>query len=88
MFSHNFKLLIGIRVGIVVLVLLPKCDPWPFVCFAMDSALYASMDVLDVVKCNMSCVCENTSMSVNPHNCDDMFTWIYGCCWQTLEERS
>ena len=37
----------------------------------MDSALYASMDVVDVVKCNMLCVCENTSISVNPHNCDD-----------------
>ena len=35
----------------------------------MDSALYASMDVVD---CNMPCVCENASMSVNPHNCDDM----------------
>ena len=38
----------------------------------MDNALYASMDVLDVVKCNMPCVCDNASMSVNPHNCDDM----------------
>ena len=38
----------------------------------MDSALYASMDVLDVVDCNMPCVCENASISVNPHNCDDM----------------
>ena len=35
----------------------------------MDSALYTSMDVVD---CNMPCVCEKTSMSVNPHNCDDM----------------
>ena len=41
-------------------------------CFAIDSALYASMDVFDVVKYNMSCVCENASMSLNPHNCDDM----------------
>ena len=40
--------------------------------FSMDNALYASMDVLDVVECNMPCVCENASMSVNPHNCDDM----------------
>ena len=40
-------------------------------CFAMDNALYASMDIVD---CNMPCVYENTSMSVNPHNCDDMFT--------------
>ena len=38
----------------------------------MDSALYASMDVLDIVECNMPCVCKNASMSVNPHDCDDM----------------
>ena len=37
--------------------------------FAVDNALYASMDIVD---CNMPCVCENASMSVNPHNCDDM----------------
>ena len=37
--------------------------------FAMDNALYASMDV---VECNMPCVCKNTSISVNPQNCDDM----------------
>ena len=36
---------------------------------AMDSALCASMDVCE---CNVSCVCENASMSINPHNCDDM----------------
>ena len=39
-------------------------------CFAIDSVLYAS---IDVVECNMSCVCENVFMSVNPHNCDYMF---------------
>ena len=33
----------------------------------MDSALYASINVVD---CNMPCVCENASMSVNPHDCD------------------
>ena len=38
-------------------------------CIAIDSVLYASMDVF---YCNMLCVCENASMSVNPHNCDDM----------------
>ena len=38
-------------------------------CFAIDNALYASMDVVD---CNMPCVCDNASMSVNPHDCDDM----------------
>ena len=36
----------------------------------MDNVLYVSLDVLDVIKCNMPCVCENASMSVNP--CDDM----------------
>ena len=35
----------------------------------MDSVLYASMDVIE---CNMPCICENVSMSVNPQNCDDM----------------
>ena len=38
----------------------------------MDSVLYAFMDILDIVKCKMPCACENVSMSVNPHNCDDM----------------
>ena len=40
--------------------------------FAMDSALYASMHVLDVDECNMPRVCENASMSDNPHDCDAM----------------
>ena len=35
----------------------------------MDSALYASMDV---VNCNIPCVCENAFMSVNPHDCVDI----------------
>ena len=35
----------------------------------MDNALYDSMDIVD---CNMPCVCENAFMSVNLHNCDDM----------------
>ena len=58
--------------GAPIFVSLPKCDPWPLVCVAMDSVLYASMDVLDIVECNMPCVCENASISVNSHNCDDM----------------
>ena len=66
---HIFKFSIGIRAGTLVLVSVPKCDPWLLVWFAMDNALYASMDIVD---CNMPCVCENASMSVNPHNCDDM----------------
>ena len=41
-------------------------------CFAIDNTLYASMDVLDVVECNMPCVCDNAFISVNPHNCDDI----------------
>ena len=35
----------------------------------MDNALYAFVDVGD---CNMSCICENASMSVYPHDCDAM----------------
>ena len=35
----------------------------------MDCVLYASMNIIE---CNMPCVCENASMSVNPQNCDDM----------------
>ena len=45
---------------------------------AMDSALYASMDVLDVVECNMPCVCENVSMSDYPHACNDMLQEFMG----------
>ena len=40
--------------------------------FAMDSALDASMHVLDVDECNMPCVCENVSMSDDPYDCDAM----------------
>ena len=40
--------------------------------FVMDSALYASMHVLDVDECNMPRVCENASMSDNSHDCDAM----------------
>ena len=44
----------------------------PVCLFAMDSTLYASMHVLDVDECSMPRVCENASMSVYPHDCDDM----------------
>ena len=30
------------------------------------------MHVLNVDECNMPCVCENASMSDNPHDCDAM----------------
>ena len=35
----------------------------------MDNVLYASMDIVD---CNIPCVCENASMSVYLYDCDDM----------------
>ena len=38
----------------------------------MDSALYTSIHVLDVDDCSMPCVCKNASISVYPHDCDDM----------------
>ena len=38
----------------------------------MDGALYASMHGLDVDHCSMPHVCENASMSVYPHDCDEM----------------
>ena len=38
----------------------------------IDSALCASLHVLNVIDCNMSCVYENSSLSVYPHACDDM----------------
>ena len=41
-------------------------------CFAIDNTLYASIDVLDVNKCNMLHICENVSMSDDPHDCDAM----------------
>ena len=69
MFLHIFELSIGIRAGTLVLVSLPKCDPWPLLYFVMDSALYASMDIVD---CNIPCICKNASISIYPHDCDDM----------------
>ena len=38
----------------------------------MDSALYASMHGLVDDEFSMPRVCENASMSVYPHDCDDM----------------
>ena len=40
--------------------------------FAMDSALDASMHVLDVDECNMPRICKNVSMSDDPYDCDAM----------------
>ena len=44
----------------------------PLCLFAMDSALYACMHVLDVDECNMPHVCDNVSMSDDYHDCDAM----------------
>ena len=44
----------------------------PLCLFVMDNALYASLYDLVNNECNMPCVCENASMSDNPHDCDAM----------------
>ena len=49
----------------------------------MDNALYASMDI---VNCNMPCVCENASMSVYPHDCDDMLLESMGVVAKLLKK--
>ena len=49
----------------------------------MDNVLYASMDIVD---CNMPCVCENASMSVNPHNCDVMLLESMGVVDKLLKK--
>ena len=49
----------------------------------MDNALYASMDIID---CNMPCICENASMSVNSHNCDDMLLESLGVVDKLLKK--
>ena len=57
-------------------------------CFAIDSVLCSSMDVLDVDDCSMSCVCENASMSVNPHKCDDMLFESMGVVDKLLKKNA
>ena len=44
----------------------------PLCLFVMDCVLYASLYDLVGDECNMPRVCENASISVNPHKCDDM----------------
>ena len=51
----------------------------------MDNVLYASMDVCE---CNMSCVCENASISVNPYNCDDMLLEFMGVVDKLLKKEA
>ena len=58
LFEHS----IGIRVGTLVVVKYLSVILDPLCLFAMDSALYASMHVLDVDECYMPRVCENAFM--------------------------
>ena len=51
----------------------------------MDNVLYASMDIVD---CNMPCVCENASMSINPHNCDGMLLESMGVVDKLLKKNA
>ena len=44
----------------------------PLCLFAMDCVLYAFLYDLVDNKCTMSRVCENASISVDPHDCDAM----------------
>ena len=44
----------------------------PLCLFATDCALYASLYDLVGDECNMSRVCENAFISVDPHDCDAM----------------
>ena len=50
----------------------------PLCLFAMDCALYASLYDLVGDECNMPRVCENASMSIYPHACDDMLHEFMG----------
>ena len=52
----------------------------------MDNTLYVSMDVLDVVECNIPCACENASMNINPYNCDDMLLEFMGVVDKLLKK--
>ena len=51
----------------------------------MDNALYAFVDILE---CNMPCVCENASMSVNHHKCDDMLFESMGVVDKLLKKNA
>ena len=69
MFSHIFELSIGIRASTLAVVhyLSVILDPlyvlpWIVLCMLLWILLIVTM----------SCVCENASMSVYPHDCDAM----------------
>ena len=56
--------------------------------FAMDCALYASLHDLVGDECNMSRVCENASISVNPHKSDDMLFESMGVVDKILKKNA
>ena len=56
--------------------------------FIMDSALYASMHVLVDDECNMPRVCENASISDNPHDCDAMLLESMGVVDKLLKKNA
>ena len=56
--------------------------------FAMDCALYASLYDLVSNECNMPRFCENASMSVNPHKCDDMLFESMGVVDKLLKKNA
>ena len=72
MFYTLFEHSIGIRAGTLVWFHYLNVILDPIVFITMDGALYVAMHVLDVDDCNMPRVCENASMSIYPHDCDDM----------------
>ena len=60
----------------------------PLCLFVLDCALYASLYDLVGDKCNMSRVCENVSMSINPHKCDDMLFESMGVVDKLLKKNA
>ena len=59
----------------------------PLCLFAMGYALYASLYNLVGDECDMPRVCENASMSVNPHKCDDMLFESMGVVDKLLKKK-
>ena len=60
----------------------------PLCLFAMDYAFYASLYDLVGDECNMPRVCENASMSVNPHKCDNILFESMGVVDKLLKKNA
>ena len=54
----------------------------------MDCALYASLYDLVGDECNMPRVCENASISINSHKCDDMLFESIGVVDKLLKKNA